>query len=79
MTQLFQSYLEFKKTCCPARKFHYLVTSIQAYIDRCPYQSLSEDDAWQLRPWLLGDTTNSMTERVLTYMNAAIEWQGKLI
>ncbi len=74
LTKLFERYLEFKKPAVKPTTFHYLVTSIQAYIDRCPYQDLSEDDAWQLRVWLLEDTTNSMTKRVLTYANAAIEW-----
>ncbi|MEG3984419.1 tyrosine-type recombinase/integrase [Microcoleus sp. D3_18a_C4] len=74
LSKLFERYLEFKKPAVKPTTFHYLVTSIQAYIDRCPYQGLSEDDALQIRAWLLGDTTNSMTKRVLTYVNAAVEW-----
>jgi len=74
LTKLFERYLEFKKPVLKSTTFHYLVTSIQAYIDRCPYQYLSEDDALQVRTWLLGDTTNSMTKRILTHLNAAVEW-----
>ena len=74
LTQLFERYLEFKKPVVKPTTFHYLLTSIQAYVDRCPYQALSEDNALQIRAWLLDDTTNSMTKRILTYVNAAVEW-----
>ena len=56
LTQLFERYLEFKKPVVKPTTFHYLVTSIQADIDRCPYQGLSEDDALQVRTWLLADS-----------------------
>jgi integrase len=74
LTQLFSGYLEFKKPALKATTFNYLVTGIQSYIDRCPYQPLSEDSALQVRTWLLEDTTNSMTKRILTHLNAAVKW-----
>lgn len=74
LTQLFAKYLVFKKPTLKPTTFNYLVTGIQSYIDRCPYQSLSEDSALQIRAWLLEDTTNSMTKRILTHLNAATRW-----
>lgn len=74
LTQLFSRYLEFKKPTLKATTFNYLVTGIQSYVDRCPYQPLSEDCALQVRAWLLEDTTNSMTKRILTHLNAAVKW-----
>jgi integrase len=73
-TQLFSKYLEFKKPALKATTFNYLVTGIQSYVDRCPHQPLSEDGALQVRAWLLEDTTNSMTKRILTHLNAAVKW-----
>ena len=74
LTQLFSRYLEFKKPTLKATTFNYLVTGIQSYIDRCPHQPLSEDGALQVCAWLLEDTTNSMTKRILTHLNAAVKW-----
>ncbi|MEG4446266.1 tyrosine-type recombinase/integrase [Microcoleus sp. AT9_B5] len=74
LTKLFAKYLEFKKPALKATTFNYLVTGIQSYVDRCPYQPLSEDCALQVRAWLLEDTTNSMTKRILTHLNAAVKW-----
>ncbi len=36
LTKLFERYLEFKKPAVKPTTFHYLVTSIQAYINRYP-------------------------------------------
>ena len=74
LAQLFSKYLEFKKPTLKTTTFNYMVTGIQSYIDRCPYQPLSEDSALQVRAWLLENTTNSMTKRVLTHLNAAVKW-----
>jgi integrase len=74
LSQLFSRYLEFKKPTWKPTTFNYMVASIQAYIDRCPCQVLSENNALQIRVWLLENTTNSMTKRVLTHLNAAVKW-----
>jgi integrase len=74
LNKLFERYLEFKKPTLKATTFNYMVTGIQSYIDRCPYQPLSENGALLVRAWLLEDTTNSMTKRILTHLNAAVKW-----
>lgn len=70
--QLFSRYLEFKSAKLKDSTLHYLKTSVYNYLERCPYQSISE--ALEIRQWLLDNTTNSMTKRVLTHLNAAVKW-----
>lgn len=41
-SQLFVKYLQYKKPTVKETTFNYLVTGIQSYIDRCPYQVVSE-------------------------------------
>lgn len=71
---LFDRYLLFKKPSLKTTTFNYLIRSIQVYIDRCPVTKISEENALEVREWLLENTTNSMAKRVLTHLNAAIKW-----
>ncbi|MCU0544855.1 MAG: tyrosine-type recombinase/integrase [Oscillatoriaceae cyanobacterium Prado104] len=73
LTELFTKYLEFKKPTYKPTTFGYMET-LHEYLGRCPHQSLSEDSALQIRAWFLADTTNSMTKRLLTHLNAAVRW-----
>ena len=41
-SQLFVKYLQYKKPTVKETTFNYLVV-IQSYVDRCPYQGVSED------------------------------------
>ncbi|PIG94595.1 site-specific integrase [Gloeocapsopsis sp. IPPAS B-1203] len=71
-TQLFSKYLEFKQIGLKESTIHYLKTSVYKYLEKCPYQAL--DEALEVRQWLLDNTTNSMTKRILTHLNAATKW-----
>ena len=73
-SQLFVKYLQYKKPTVKETTFNYLVTGIQSYVDRCPYQAVSEENALQVRQWLLDNTTSSMSKRIITHLNAAVKW-----
>lgn len=73
-SDLFQRYLLFKKPTLKETTFNYLIKSIQVYIDRYPHTIISDENALEICQWLLKNTTNSMTKRVLTHLNAAIKW-----
>jgi integrase len=75
IVQLFEKYLDFKKPELKESTLHYLKTSVYDYLVKCPYQNL--DNALEIRQWLLSNTTNSMTKRILTHLNAAIKWAIK--
>ncbi|WP_041933845.1 Arm DNA-binding domain-containing protein [Gloeothece verrucosa] len=70
--KLFEKYLEFKQSTLKESSLHYLRTSIYNYLEKCPCKSL--DKPLDIRAWFLENTTNSMTKRILTHLNAAVKW-----
>ncbi|MEG3439859.1 hypothetical protein V0288_22215 [Pannus brasiliensis CCIBt3594] len=70
--ELFDRYMEFKSPTWKASTKHYMKTSVYDYLVKCPYKTVI--DALDIRQWLLINTSNSMTKRILTHLNAATKW-----
>lgn len=71
LIELWSKYFEYKKTIFKESTIHYLRTSVEIYLEQSNLQSPYA--ALELREWLLNHTTQSMTKRVLTHINAAFK------
>jgi len=77
LSDLFSKYVEFKRPTWKPKTLNYMVATIQFHVNGCPYQLLSQNSSLQIRAWLLANTTNSMSKRVLMHLNAAVKWALK--
>lgn len=69
---LWTRYLDYKNRSLKESTLDYLNNTVTKLLDKCdinsPYKAL------ELREWLLLNTTESMTKRVLIHFNAAFKW-----
>lgn len=72
LKQLWEAYLNYLKPTRKESTFFYFQQGITPKIEKCPFQSPNQ--AVEIRNWLLEQTTESMTKRVLIQLNAACKW-----
>jgi integrase len=68
-------YVNYKSAKLKESTIHYLRTGLGRFIHDCPHQAVNA--ALLIRNWLLEQTTSSMVKRVLTHLNAAVNWAIK--
>lgn len=72
LLQLWTEYLDYKRPILKASTINNLENTVTGYLKKSgvtsPYDALS------LRKWLLDNTTQGMTKRILTNVNAAFKW-----
>ena len=72
LPSLWNKYLDYKRSHLKETTFFYLETTLGRKIEesgiKSPYQAL------ELRSWLLTNTTESMTKRIIVYVNAAFKF-----
>lgn len=71
LQDLWDKYLNYKQDTLKPKSLHYLQTTLGRHIAKCPSDILQ---ALEVREVLLGTTTGDMTKRVLTHLNAAVNW-----
>ena len=71
LQQLWDKYLNYKQSALKPKSLHYLQTTLGRHIAKCPSDILQ---ALEVREVLLGTTTGDMTKRILTHLNAAVNW-----
>lgn len=72
---LWGQYVDYKSPKLKETTRRYMEASITRFIEKCPVSNPYH--ALQVREWLLNETTESMTKRVLTHINAAFKWGVK--
>lgn len=71
LQELWDKYLRYKQGTLKPKSLHYLQTTLGRHIAKCPSDILQ---ALEVREILLGTTTGDMTKRILTHLNAAVNW-----
>lgn len=74
LLELWNKYYEYELPRWKESTQVYLQVTIGRWIEKANRQVDSIDKAIELRNFLLSQTTESMTKRVLTYVNAAYKW-----
>ena len=74
LLQLWDKYYEYGLPKWKESTQVYLKTSIRRWLEKAEVQVDSVDKALELRNFLLSHTSESMTKRVLTWVNAAFNW-----
>ncbi|MGK7927987.1 MAG: tyrosine-type recombinase/integrase [Spirulina sp.] len=69
---LWEQYLEYKKTSWKETTLLYAIKQINPIIQKLPITSPHK--ALEIRQWLLSNTTEGQTKRVLIQINAAFNW-----
>lgn len=75
ISEIWNFYLNYKSAKLKASTLNYMRSGLGKLISNCPHQSVN--DSLCLRNWLLEHTTPSMVKRVLTHLNAAVNWAIK--
>jgi integrase len=75
ISSIWDFYVNYKSAKLKDSTIHYLRTGLGRFIHDCPHQSINA--SLLIRNWLLDQTTSSMVKRVLTHLNAAINWAIK--
>jgi integrase len=78
ISELWNFYVNYKSVKLKESTVNYMRSGLGKLIHDCPHQSVNA--ALLIRNWLLEQTTSSMVKRILTHLNAAINWaiQNKL-
>ncbi|WP_293360415.1 MULTISPECIES: tyrosine-type recombinase/integrase [unclassified Microcoleus] len=71
LQELWDKYLGYKEDTLKPKSLHYLRTTLGRHVAKCPSDVLQ---ALEVREVLLGATTGDMTKRILTHLNAAVNW-----
>ncbi|GGA58634.1 tyrosine-type recombinase/integrase [Okeania sp. KiyG1] len=74
LLELWDKYYEYGLPKWKESTQVYLKTSIRRWLEKAEVQIDSVDKALELRNFLLSHTSESMTKRVLTWINAAFNW-----
>jgi integrase len=75
ISSIWDFYVNYKSAKLKESTIHYLRTGLGRFIHDCPHQAVNT--ALLIRNWLLEQTTSSMVKRVLTHLNAAVNWAIK--
>lgn len=78
LLELWDKYYEYGLPKWKESTQVYLKTSIRRWLEKAEVQIDSVDKALELRNFLLSHTSESMTKRVLTWVNAAFNWETEV-
>ncbi len=71
LQELWDKYLNYKRDTLKPKSLHYLQTTLGRHVAKFPSDVLQALEVCEV---LLGATTGDMTKRILTHLNAAVNW-----
>jgi integrase len=72
ISEVWDFYVNYKSASLKDSTVNYMRSGLGKLIHDCPHQSVNA--ALLIRNWFLAQTTSSMVKRILTHLNAAVNW-----